>query len=93
MGEVRLQKAERQWARAKYYDRRKEFGAARYYYDVLCREFHDTNLAEEARRRLAEIGSLPNEPPQRLAWLANLFPEPDQTKPLIARDNVNAQRR
>ena len=89
--EVRLKKATREWVRAKYYDRRNEYGSARYYYEIVQRDFHDTNLAQEAQHRLAQIGGLPSQPPQRLAWLADLFPESKQTKPLIARNSVDAK--
>ena len=93
LADIRLQKAERQWIRAEYYDRRKEYGSARYYYEIVRREFHDTNLAGKARDRIAKIGDLPAEPPQRMAWLSNLFPVPEQTKPLIARDHLDTKRR
>ena len=93
LADIRLKKAERQWRRAEYYDRRKEYGSASYYYEIVRREYHDTNLAQKANDRIAQIGDLPAEPPQRLSWLTNLFPEPEQTKPLIARDHVDTQRR
>ena len=91
--QVRLKKAEREWVMAKYYDRRKEYGAARYYYELVRRDYSDTTLANEARNRLAQIGGLPDDPPQHLAWLANLFPTAEQAKPLIARVNAGVQRR
>jgi outer membrane protein assembly factor BamD (BamD/ComL family) len=75
--------AKRDWTLAKYYSGRKEYGAARYYYNHIAREYPTSNLAEEARTRMAEIQDEPNRPPQKLAWLVNLFPgEGDQ--PLIA---------
>ena len=91
--QVRLKKAEREWVMAKYYDRRKEYGAARYYYELVRRDYSDTTLANEARNRLAQIGGFPDDPPQHLAWLASLFPTAEQAKPLIARDNAGVQRR
>ena len=83
--DIRLKQAEQEWKVAVYYDRRKEYGAARYYYEIVQREFGDTSLAAEANTRLAEIHGRPDVPPQRLAWLANLFPTPEKEKPVIAR--------
>lgn len=82
--EVRYKKAEREWNMAKYYDRRGEYGAARYHYSLLDRDYDSTPLAERARGRLAEIAGEPDVPPQRLAWVVDMFPEEDDVKPMIA---------
>lgn len=88
MRDIRLKKAEREWTMAKYYDRRNEYAAARQYYQIVRTEFSDTSLAQEAAARLAEIGELPDVPPDRLKWLSNLFPEPKRAKPLIAYESL-----
>ncbi len=93
MGEVRLRKAQREWVMAEYYDRRKEYRAARYYYELVQRDYSDTNLAKEAQSRMGQIAQLPDVPPQRMAWLADLFPTTDEAKPLITRNNVGTRRR
>jgi outer membrane protein assembly factor BamD (BamD/ComL family) len=93
MGDVRLRKAQREWVMAQYYDRRKEYRAARYYYELVRRDYSDTNLAKEAQTRMDQIAKLPDVPPQRMAWLADLFPTTDEAKPLITRNNAGTRRR
>ncbi len=83
--DVRLKKANREFSTAKFYDNRKEYRAARLYYAQVAKEFADTSLAEKAKSRLAEIGELPDAPPQSLEWLANMFPEENKAKPLFRR--------
>lgn len=82
--EIRYKQAERDWQLAKYFDRRREFGAARVYYDEILTEYPDTPFAEQTRERLGEIVGKPNVPPQRLSWLVNLFPSTDTQTPLLA---------
>ncbi len=60
---------------AKYYDDGAHFRAARYYYAELIRRHPDSEMAQKARERLAQISSEPDEPPKRLAWFVDLFPE------------------
>jgi outer membrane protein assembly factor BamD (BamD/ComL family) len=81
--EVRYKKAEREWSRAQYHERRREFRAAHIYYDTIVHDFADTPFAEQSTQRMAEIVSLPAVPPQKLPWLVSLFPESDKVKPLI----------
>ncbi|MCH5372699.1 MAG: outer membrane protein assembly factor BamD [Planctomycetes bacterium] len=82
--EVRFQKAEREWHMARYYDRRGENGAARFYYDVVARDYTQTPFAQRAEERLAQIGGEPDVPPQRLGWLVDLFPGQEDVRPLMA---------
>lgn len=63
------QKAERDLLVAQYYDTKQYYGAARFYYQVVVRNFPQTNAAEAARRRIDEIKDLPANPPNRLEWL------------------------
>ena len=86
--DVRLKKAQREFELAQYYDRRKEFGAARLTYANVATNYTDTNLSERAESRLAELGGKPDVPIERLQWLADLFPEEQQAKPLIASDTL-----
>lgn len=81
--EVRYKKAEREWSRAEYHERRGEYRAAHIYYDTIIRDFADTPFAERAAKRMGEIVNLPAVPPQKLPWLVGLFPESDKVKPLI----------
>jgi outer membrane protein assembly factor BamD (BamD/ComL family) len=67
------QKAERDWAMAQYFENRKLYGAARYYYRALLNDYPQTVVAGHARARLEQIGGLPDEPPDRFAWLTDMF--------------------
>jgi TolA-binding protein len=81
--EIRYKKAERFWKTAAYYDNRTEYGGARFYYDIVRREYDDTPFAERAKQRVAQLRDKPDTPPQRLSWLVNLFPESDDLKPIL----------
>ncbi len=85
--DIRLQKAQREYDIAQYYDRRKEYRAARMHYENVHREYGDTNLAVEAESRLAQIKGLPDVPKQSLEWLQHVFPESTgRQEPLIRRN-------
>ncbi|MCA9218484.1 MAG: outer membrane protein assembly factor BamD [Planctomycetales bacterium] len=83
--EVRRNKALHDWVMAKYYDERHEFAAASFYYKQVAEKYSDTNLAEEARGRLEQLGDEPAKPAQKLPWLARMFPSRDRDKPLVSR--------
>ena len=82
--DVRMNRAIRTMNLARYRDRRKEFRAARFQYDKVVRDFSDTSLAREAEDRLAQLGGAPDLPPQRLKWLARIFPADTRERPLLA---------
>jgi outer membrane protein assembly factor BamD (BamD/ComL family) len=84
--QVRLNKAQHDWELARYYHRRKEYAAARTYYEQVRKNYSDTNLGREATENLTEIAAEPPKPEQPLPWLADLFPTPDREKPLVARN-------
>ena len=82
--DIRLKKAQRDFSVAQYYDNRKEFGAARIYYEQVRNEYADTNLALESESRLAQIENEPDSPEQSMQWLAEAFPDLED-KPLLKR--------
>ncbi len=86
-GEIRHGLAERVIKMARYYDRRQEYRAARFYYAQVIDNYSDSTLIDEARTRFAEIKDNPSVPPQRLKWMVELFPIPVASKPLI--NNAN----
>lgn len=90
---VRKKMAEREWHMARYRDRRGEYGAARFYYNRLAREYSDTPLAERARERIVEVANEPDIPQQRFSWLTYVFPDDDELKPLIATADSGETRR
>ena len=67
--------ATRDMRMAQYYDGTKYYGAARGYYAEVINKYPDSELAQQARDRLAELGGEPDEPPKRLAWFVDIFPE------------------
>ncbi len=80
--EISYHRAERLAQRAKYRENKKEYGAARYYYNELLAMHQDTPHAETARERLAQIEKLPAVPEQRLSWLTTVFPDSKSKDPL-----------
>ena len=82
--EVRFKKGEREWKMASYHQRRSEYGAARFYYEALVKNYTDTPFAERAQEQMVAIGDKPPVPPQRFTWLVDAFPKEENTKPLIA---------
>jgi outer membrane protein assembly factor BamD (BamD/ComL family) len=91
--EVRYKKAEREWKLGQYYDRRGAYGAARFYYHILTKDFGETPFAEKAKSRLAEVADKPAVPPQRFQWLVDAFPKETKEKPLIATSDPGKKRR
>lgn len=82
--DVRMNRAVREMNLARYRDRRKEYRAAKTQYNRVAREYSDTSLAAEAEERLAQLGGAPDLPPQRLEFLAKMFPADEEQRPLIA---------
>lgn len=81
--EIEYRKAEKLVYRARYRERRREFGAARVYYQEVLEKHVMTPFADTARERLAAFADEPDLPPRRLAWLADMFPNENRSKPLI----------
>jgi len=68
------QQAERDWVMAQYYEKRKQFRAARYYYQSLIGDYPLTQYAQRARARLEQIRDEPDTPSNRFQWLTDMFP-------------------
>jgi len=81
--EVDFRKAERLYVRAQYREKRREYGAAKIYYQQILESHDRTPFADQARERLdatADYAPMPNRP---LEWLTKVFPEGERAKPLI----------
>jgi len=65
--------ANRDWMIGQYYDKRKYYRAARFYYESILREYPQTAAAGAAQTRLAEIRDLPDVPKNRFKWLTDTF--------------------
>ena len=87
--EIAFHKADRLAYRADYREKRKEYGAAAFYYQLLLEKYGDTPHADKARKRLGEISSLPEIPTPRLSWLTTVFPDPRSENPLELIDGKN----
>lgn len=74
-GQLNLEIATRDYRMAEYNDGTKHYGAARFYYAQVIQKYPDTELAKQARDRMAQITDEPDQPPKRLAWLVDVFPE------------------
>ncbi len=82
--EIRYLLAEREWTMAQFYLRQHEYGAARFYCDIILEQYGDTPFAAKAREQVGGIAGKPSSPPQRLAWLVDLFPETETPHPIMA---------
>jgi outer membrane protein assembly factor BamD (BamD/ComL family) len=72
--EIVEEQAQRDQYLARYYEKRKEYRAARYYYQLIIQDYPTTRAAEQARVRLAEIADRPDKPKNHFSWLTNMFP-------------------
>jgi outer membrane protein assembly factor BamD (BamD/ComL family) len=64
----------RDWTLAQFYEGKSQYGAARYYYTQMIRDYPTTKLAEEARNRMVAIADEPDTPPNYFQWLEDLLP-------------------
>ncbi len=71
------EKAMRDYAIGQYYDARKYYGAARYYYRLVLKDFPDSKAAVMAAQRIRRIDGLPDKPPDRFPWLTRWFQSKD----------------
>lgn len=67
--------AERELALARFYEKKRRYGAARFYYRTVLEEYPLTAAAETARERLAAIEGFPDRPPNYFAWLERILPD------------------
>ena len=78
--EVHAQLAARDYKMAKYYDDGNHFGAARYYYASVIKKYPDSSFAQDAQKRVDSIKAEPDNPPDRLEFLARWFNEDRQSQ-------------
>jgi TolA-binding protein len=83
-GQLRQQVAMRDYRMAEHFDGIRQYGSAQIYYARVIKQFPDTELATRARERVAQIANEPAEPPKRMAWFVDLFPQ-GQEKARLAR--------
>ncbi len=73
--EITHELALREMKMAKHFDDIAEYGAAKFYYGQVVKNYPRTPLGDEARERLAALGGVPDRPEPKLAWLINMVPE------------------
>ncbi|WP_182864671.1 tetratricopeptide repeat protein [Rhodopirellula sp. JC639] len=88
--EIAYHKAEKLAFRAKYRERKKEYGAAAQLYRKILRDHPTTPQADRARDVLARIDDLPATPTQNFAIraIAKAFPSAKRSTPLVTVDSV-----
>jgi outer membrane protein assembly factor BamD (BamD/ComL family) len=74
-GQLNLELATRDYRMAEHYDGTKHYGAARHYYNEVLKDYPNTELATQARDRIAQIASEPDEPAKPLGAIVELFPQ------------------
>lgn len=74
-GQLNMELAARDFRMAKHYDGTKHYGAARHYYNQVVTAHPDTELATQARDRLAQIAGEPAKPAKPLGTIVELFPQ------------------
>lgn len=67
--------ATRDYRMAQYYDGKKDYGAAKFYYAQVNKKWPDTELAAKSRNRMIALKDEPDRPPKRLAYIVDLFPQ------------------
>ena len=67
--------AERDWEMAKFYETKKKYGGAKYYYRHIIKGFPNTEISRAAEKRMGEIKDFPDTPPDKFKWLNDLFPD------------------
>ena len=81
--EVRFHLAEREMKMARYYDYSGQSRSATIYYQSVIDKFPGTPQADEAVERIELLADKPAKPKQYAQWLVDLFPEAEETKPLV----------
>ena len=82
--EVRAHLAQQDWYKAKYYERRKEFGGARHYFERVAQGYPTTKAAEAARGQLAQLEDEMDSGSSQVSWLTDIFRPPDRQPILTA---------
>lgn len=82
--EIRAQRAYREWHLAQFYEKGEYYGAAKYYYREIVKDFPGTEFAQRAEQRINELAGQPENPPDYFAFLDNVL-GPPAGKPTVRR--------
>ncbi|HEV3025257.1 MAG TPA: tetratricopeptide repeat protein [Pirellulales bacterium] len=80
---IRDQRALRQWDMASFYDRGQYYAAAKFYYEKVVKDYPETKLAQDCRKRMGEIKELPDNPTRPFDWLVKILPESKKEGPVV----------
>jgi outer membrane protein assembly factor BamD (BamD/ComL family) len=72
---VDVEMARRDWAMAEFYEGKKQYGAARFYYNQIMKDYPQMEVAHAAQQRLEEIKGYPDKPKNYFKYLTDLFPD------------------
>jgi len=72
---VDVEMARRDWAMAKFYEGKKQYAAARFYYQQIIKDHPQSEIARAANEQLDAIKDYPDKPPNRFKFLTDLFPD------------------
>lgn len=70
---INRERANRDWTIARYYEKKKCYRAAAFYYQEIIDEYPGTQMAGASRERIEATRHLPPEPPDRFQWLTRFF--------------------
>jgi outer membrane protein assembly factor BamD (BamD/ComL family) len=82
--EIRHKQAERDWWTAKFYERQKAYGSAKYQYAQIMKKYDDTGFAQEAKLAYARISDRPDVFEVPFAWIEDYVPTTKKATPLVA---------
>ena len=75
---IREERARRDFMMAEYYEKRGYYGAAKVYYQLLMKEFPNTEASRIARERIAAIADKPERPANHVEWLTETLSTADK---------------
>ncbi len=75
--QIEENKALRDYAMGEYYEKKFYYGAARYYYQIVMRDYPLTETAARAKQRYEAIRDKPDVPKNHFQWLTRLLGDPE----------------
>ncbi len=81
---IRNQLAERDYSMGKFFEKRGENRAAKFYYEQVQDKYQDTQLAGDIGDQIARVEKLPPVPEQTAKWLIDILSTEEDDKPIIA---------
>jgi outer membrane protein assembly factor BamD (BamD/ComL family) len=83
---IRDQRALRDWDMAEFYTRTQHYGGAKFYYAKITKDFPETKLAQEARGKIEQYKTMPDNPSQPFQWLVDILPASKREGPVLPKE-------